>query len=252
MIQARDSLLYGMTSAGGTPGKGIIFSYNITSGDYNILHDFGSDSDGAVPNGSLIQASDNLLYGMTSSGGSGGGGIIFSYNIASDAYTVLHNFGNGNDGRSPFATLLQASDGLLYGTTSAGGASDSGTVFNYNILSATETVIHNFTGGSADGKNPQCSLIEINDTTAGINRLSIDNKLLIFPNPSTGRFTIQLPGHTESYTAYIGDVLNHTIRKLVLSDTQSTIDLSDEPAGMYYIYLKSEKDMLAGKVIITK
>ena len=42
--------------------------------------------------GSLIQASDGKLYGMTSHGGSNGYGVIFSFDPSTSTYTKLKDF----------------------------------------------------------------------------------------------------------------------------------------------------------------
>jgi uncharacterized repeat protein (TIGR03803 family) len=44
--------------------------------------------------------------------------------------TILHDFtGQNGDGGLPVASLALSSTGVLYGTTSAGGAAGKGTVF---------------------------------------------------------------------------------------------------------------------------
>jgi uncharacterized repeat protein (TIGR03803 family) len=66
------------------------------------------------------------LYGVTGGGGSAGGyGTIFEI-TTTDGLTTLHSF-DLTDGSGPEG-LVQASDGNLYGTTSAGGRADSGTI----------------------------------------------------------------------------------------------------------------------------
>jgi uncharacterized repeat protein (TIGR03803 family) len=42
---------------------------------------------------------------------------------------VIYNFTGGSDGGSPFAPLIQGSNGSLYGTTDAGGTAGQGVVF---------------------------------------------------------------------------------------------------------------------------
>ena len=42
---------------------------------------------------------------------------------------MLHSFGNGTDGVSPYAGLIIDAAGNLYGTTIAGGIHTDGTVF---------------------------------------------------------------------------------------------------------------------------
>ena len=70
-------------------------------------------------------------------------------------YEVLHELQRA--GAQPVAPLLAHSSGLLYGTTSGGGAADAGTVFRID-LSGGLTVLHSF--ADADGRAPVGALVE--------------------------------------------------------------------------------------------
>lgn len=59
------------------------------------------------------------------------------------ALTTIHNF-TLTDGAYPYAALAQATNGTLYGTTSAGGNPGDGTIFE--IPSAGLTSLHSFNG----------------------------------------------------------------------------------------------------------
>ena len=63
-----------------------------------------------------MQASDGKLYGMTTDGGSNGHGVIFSFDPSTSIYTKLKDF-DGLNGCGPYGSLMQASDGKLYGMT---------------------------------------------------------------------------------------------------------------------------------------
>lgn len=162
-IQATDGKLYGMTSMGGSGGSGVIFSFIPSTSTYEILKQFDG-TDGANPYGSLIQAGDGKLYGMTYGGGSHGAGVIFSYDPISFAYTVLENFDYTN-GSHPYGNLMQASDGKLYGMTSSGGISDDGVIFSFDPHSLTYTKLTDYNG--ANGANPYFGSAFI-DVTPGI------------------------------------------------------------------------------------
>ena len=54
--------------------------------------------------------------------------------------TTLVSF-NGADGNSPQAQLLQGSDGNFYGTTTYGGASGCGTVFQVTPAGVLTTLV---------------------------------------------------------------------------------------------------------------
>jgi uncharacterized repeat protein (TIGR03803 family) len=74
---------------------------------------------------------------------------------------VLHNFGSGKDGVSPYDKLIFDAAGNLYGTTDAGGAHGGGAVFELSPKAGggwTEKILHSF-GSGKDGYEPHASLI---------------------------------------------------------------------------------------------
>jgi uncharacterized repeat protein (TIGR03803 family) len=74
---------------------------------------------------------------------------------------VLHSFSSSTDGFEPFAGLIFDAAGNLYGTTSAGGASDLGTVFELTPSAGgtwTEKLLWSF-GNGTDGREPEAGLI---------------------------------------------------------------------------------------------
>jgi len=137
LIQGTNGSLYGTTSAGGTNGLGVVFQITL-SGTYTVLHNFAGTGDGATPVGPLVQASDGNFYGTTSQAAAGSGcGTIFR--IAGGVFSTLYTFpSNGSAGCGP-VTLMQHTNGTLYGDTNTGGStiggactSGCGTVFSLN------------------------------------------------------------------------------------------------------------------------
>jgi uncharacterized repeat protein (TIGR03803 family) len=130
LVQATDGNFYGTTEGGGANGYGTV--YKITSGGtLTTLYSFLNSTDGASPVGGVIQATDGNLYGTTSSGGFGGCGTIFEMTLRDPQLSTLYSF-NGSDGLNPYASLTQATDGNLYGTTS-GSLLGYGTVFRFDV-----------------------------------------------------------------------------------------------------------------------
>ena len=152
LMQASDGKLYGMTEFGGSSGVGVIFSFDPSSSSYTKLKDFDT-TDGARPEGSLIQANDGMLYGMTTRGGNTDGGVIFSFDPSSSSYTKLLDFDNSNSG-FPFGSLMQASDGKLYGLT-------AGAIFSFDPTSSSYSKLVNFNGTTGAGAHG--SLIQASD-----------------------------------------------------------------------------------------
>jgi uncharacterized repeat protein (TIGR03803 family) len=158
LIQASDGNFYGATYSGGTSNSGAIFKMTLT-GTETVFYSFDSGPEGQSPVG-LTQGSDGNFYGTTSSGGTSGNGTVFKISSDGDE-TPLHSFAGGTtDGRFP-SSLTQGGDGVFYGTTALGGASNEGTVFKITP-DGVETNLYSFTG-STDGSQPQAALIQATD-----------------------------------------------------------------------------------------
>ena len=104
------------------------------------------------------------LFGTTVAGGANGFGTVFDLAKSGSSYTegILYSFAGGTaDGNGPDYGLIEDTKGNLYGTTSFGGMSNAGTAFELvkSGSTYTETILHNFTGGAADGSNPVGGLI---------------------------------------------------------------------------------------------
>jgi uncharacterized repeat protein (TIGR03803 family) len=146
LVQATGGDFYGTTAGGGINYHGTIFKIT-ASGALTPLYSFCPQSgclDGDAPEAGLVQATDGSFYGTTVQGGTdacpSGCGTIFKVTPAG-SLTTLHSFCQHNgcpDGFLPFAGLVQATDGDLYGTTYSGGTSDMcegtcGTVFRLSV-----------------------------------------------------------------------------------------------------------------------
>jgi uncharacterized repeat protein (TIGR03803 family) len=165
LLEARDGALYGTAVAGGTDESGIVFTMNQDGTVYRVLRYFvGGTGDGKGPNGTLIEGSDGALYGTTVFGGSNNRGTVFTLNKDGSGYSTLVNFGStGSDGVSPYAGLLEGSDGALYGTAFGGGQNGAGTVFTLNKDGTGYAVLKNFGEFGGDGVQPYGSVIEASD-----------------------------------------------------------------------------------------
>jgi len=120
-----------------------------------VLHNF-TGADGANPVDGLMAGAGGVFYGTASSGGTFGAGALFKIGIAGKQ-TVLHSFSGGADGANPNGGVIQNASHVLFGTTTAGGASGNGTV--YSVTGTAETVLYSFAGGATDGANPQAGLV---------------------------------------------------------------------------------------------
>jgi uncharacterized repeat protein (TIGR03803 family) len=133
---------------------------------FTTLHSF-EYTDGAQPGAAPLQATNGTLYGTALHGGSYGAGTVFKITTGGKL-TVLYSFCAQNgcpDGMFPFAGLIEATDGNLYGTTYYAGANGGGgTVFRITP-NGTETTLYSFCSqsGCTDGSSPQGGVVQGTD-----------------------------------------------------------------------------------------
>jgi uncharacterized repeat protein (TIGR03803 family) len=130
-----------------------------------VLHSFGKGEDGSAPFAGVIFDAAGNLYGTTYAGGAFKVGTVFELTPGANgkwAEKVLHNFGKGKDGATPYAGVIFDTAGNLYGTTAAGGANNDGTVFELTPGANgnwTEKILHSFDLNGKDGAHPRGGLI---------------------------------------------------------------------------------------------
>jgi len=126
---------------------------------YQTIYTFGAD-DGSLPSWLLVDASGNL-YGTTTLGGSGGGGIVFKLSPNTSGpwtETVLYSFPNGAYSGEPDGLVMDAS-GNLFGTTYFSGECRVGSVFELQPAANgwTYSLLHSFC--VSDGNAPEGGLV---------------------------------------------------------------------------------------------
>jgi len=157
LVQASDGYLYGTTSGGGF-NWGSLFRTD-PAGSTTSLHVFGY-SEGIGPTG-LTRAADDDLYGAMYAGGGDNAGTVFRMDSAGVLET-LHDFvaqESPSDGCYPAGSLIQGTDGHLYGTTDGCGANNGGTIFRLDTAGEFG-VLYSFYGHPGDGLNPFGALVE--------------------------------------------------------------------------------------------
>jgi uncharacterized repeat protein (TIGR03803 family) len=134
-IQAADGNLYGTTLGGGINGGGLFYELTLAK-QFTDLYDFCSQkigiacADGDNPSG-LVQGTNGNFYASAPIGGTSslcgtgiGCGVLFELTPAG-GYTLLYDFcslANCTDGGSPTGGLMQATNGMFYGTDGIGGS----------------------------------------------------------------------------------------------------------------------------------
>lgn len=166
LVQATNGNFYGTTNSGGSSSNnGAIFEIT-PSGALTPLDDLGAA--GYSPYSGLIQATNGSIYGAAFNGGLYGAGTVYEITLGG-ALDTLYNFCQSGcpDGGAPYAGLVQATNGDLYGTTHGGIGDESiysyGTVFKIPPSGGTLTTLHSFCSQGppcTDGSYPYAGLVQ--------------------------------------------------------------------------------------------
>jgi uncharacterized repeat protein (TIGR03803 family) len=168
LIRASDGTYYGTTKSGGSGNFGTIFTY-VPDGAVTTLVQFTGKTGvnkGSAPVSELMEGTDGNFYGTTFSGGADDAGTIFKMTPAGVLTTLIEFSGDGviNKGKGPAAALTQSAN-FLFGTTTLGGISNLGTVFQVTTTGTQFITLVNFTGNGLQNKgaNPQAKLLKHTD-----------------------------------------------------------------------------------------
>lgn len=202
-----------------------IFFIDTNGNNYMDMFDFNK-SDGAFPYGSLV-LTGHKFYGMTSEGGPYDYGTVFSIDTNGNTFKNLFYF-NDTNGGGPQGDLTPSGN-VFYGLTEFGGTGNIGVVFKIDT-----------------------------NAVAGINELKANSgEVKLFPNPSSGKFTIQLAkGYQQlaNSSLVIYNMLGEKIYSHSFNIEHSTlsINISGQPAGIYLYRVITQAGELVseGKFVI--
>ncbi len=156
LVEDSSGNLFGTTTDGGASGDGTVFEVRAGSSAVIVLASF-NNTNGANPVAGLLEDASGNLFGTTAGGDASGDGTVFEVKAGSGTITTLASFDKTN-GAAPFAGLVEDGSGNLFGTTTAGGASGDGTVFEVKAGSGTITTLASFNG--VNGADPHAGLVE--------------------------------------------------------------------------------------------
>lgn len=168
--QATDGFFYCSNGAGSTNDRGVLLRMgtNVTAAD-NITHLLTwppqTENIGRpITTTRLIDGGDGRFYGISDYGGTFGGGLAFRLNRDGSGFTELANFNYpiADDGTNAAPPVILAKNGLLYGTTRAGGFPNLGVVYRMKTDGSDYGILHQFTGIN-EGTDPPGGVVDGQD-----------------------------------------------------------------------------------------
>jgi uncharacterized repeat protein (TIGR03803 family) len=163
LIQAANQKLYGLAfySAPGTiqpPVKGFLFEWDPETDRYSKKVDLSYEN-GCGWYGSLVEAENGLIYGITSSGGNEDMGTIFEWDPVNNSLTKKLDFNDTLNGAHAQSAMVQSENGKFYGMTREGGINGLGVLFEWDPVTGDFNKLIDF-DGSCFGSHPEGSLVK--------------------------------------------------------------------------------------------
>jgi uncharacterized repeat protein (TIGR03803 family) len=253
LTEAANGKLYGMTYIGGLYGKGVLFEYDPVTYYFAVKINFDETNMGSHPSGSLIQAGDNKLYGLTSNGGVNSKGVLFVFDAGNGSFTKLLNFDGENYGAVPYGTLMMASNNKLYGMTYEGGIYEDGVIFEFDPASNIFLKIFDFSGFK---NRPRSGYLTEIMNTGDITEFGQESvEMHVFPNPVKNKFTLEVSGMDKEIEVFIYDLSGRLLfedKMLNLNNGQlrKRYNITYLSKGIYTIRLKDHKKVAVSKIVI--
>jgi uncharacterized repeat protein (TIGR03803 family) len=204
LIVASDGKIYGFTQLGGEfdHSSGKIFSYDPGLNELELHHEFNqfNQVNGVMPLGQLLEYENGKFLGISQSdnvivqgGGSlffGGKSTLFEFVLNGNIVSKKLAFDSSPDGHRPSSGLLDAYNGLYYGTCMRGGSGHAGTLFSFDLNNNIKTKLFDF-DGSITGNFPSGPMaLSTNNKIYGTTRFGgVNNLGILFEfDPATNTF----------------------------------------------------------------
>ena len=115
-------------------------SFDLTSLDFNTLHEFSDDDGIGLVSG--LNYSDSTIFGTAWHSGANNQGTLWSFDTGKGQFDKLHDF-SGSDGQITRSTVAVSGE-MIYGTAEDGGLFDVGTLWSFNTNTRQFQKLHDF------------------------------------------------------------------------------------------------------------
>jgi type IX secretion system substrate protein len=124
-------------------------------------------------------------------------------------------------------------------TATGGEATGTGGTASYSVGQIVYTTNTGTNGSVAQGVQQPYEI----STTVGINEITINLELSVYPNPTTNYLTLKVDDNTNlSYQLY--DLQGKIIEGKMLQSTSTNINLEAQPAATYFVKVIKNKQIV--------
>ncbi len=233
---------YGLISNG---SSGYLFKYNMATSEIEMKVNFYKSTKtetGQYPV-AMLKTSNNKMYGVTVRGGAFDSGTVFEYDLSTDTFTKKLDF-NTPEGRYPQSSLMQASNGKLYGRAKAGENDRTQILYEYDITSNTYSKKIEYSINTNIG-----NLLDYNKTNSlktPTYNIS-ENYINIYPNPASNTINIKYDSNISKI-----EIFNQQGQLILMNRNNKSINISELQLGIYLVRVSNDEGVIGTQKIIKK
>ena len=146
-------------------------------------------------------------------------------------------------------TGLQAQEST---TASGGEASGEGGTVSYTVGQVAYSTHTGTTGSVAEGIQQPYEI----SVVIGIEESGINLNMAAYPNPVTDHLILNISDDSfieNRFTASLYDMKGNVIKQQIIDNKETTIDMADQTAGIYFLKINSEnQEIKTFKIIKNK
>jgi len=95
------------------------------------------------------------------------------------------------------------------------------------------------------------SSVGCDPSTVNIDNIELSKRVSIYPNPSLGAFTMELQGVQQANISIL-NILGRKVFESQIESQRTTIDISEQPNGIYFLIITTNNSSTTKKIIIEK
>ncbi len=130
-----------------------------------------------------------------------------------------------------------------------------------NVSSANPSVVHTFaspgsyytclTAFNTVGSDTFCQIVTVDTLSSGISILN-NVQLKIYPNPTNGLVVIEAGEVLDDAEIIVNDLLGKELLREKISSQKTSVNLSSQPEGIYFVTVKSGVSRIREKMVLTR
>lgn len=236
-IQYDDGKMYGLS----TGGSSAVLEYIPGENTVQVKCELEESETGKYPYSAFVLADNDKMYAVSTTGGDYGSGTLIEYTPGEDTVYAKYHFKGLIDGNGPRTTLMNASNGKLYGGGDKIGNSYISSIYEYTPEDDTIYFKYQFDNFGWNLKYGQFIEITYSADGSALSDQESNSKFTCYPNPFSDHLTLTSASISENSKIVVRNVLGQAINPEFSYENNAVSIAIDGDTGIYFIEITDDE-----------